>query len=324
VIMECIARMVKGEPVGGNLWVNCPNDQCAVLSPLLWRELLILYEAQLAVFEKCYQSRFEANDVPWCWDDLFDPWEEACRSVSDQKHSTKDFTYHLITGRKWTLHQLLSETGARPPADKVVSVLTCMLPGLPADLFHQEPASASSTSELESTTSKQAMMKRIKIKPSVIERITDPDFAEEIDEGRRMFAYTIDDGCSHSHTHCYLDGLLSVDWDVDARSEIRGGYTHAVEIVQQCCRVCQSPMPAMHRTDCPGCMQQCSGEMAILRKRFAERTQTQSWTGPLAGFTRRDYLDAGGDLDTILRFGAKLKKNGVPAGNLRMLICFDN
>ena len=63
----------------------------------------------------------------------------------------------------------------------------------------------------------------------------------------------------------------------------------------------------------------------ILRKRVAERTQTESWTGPLAGSTRRDYLDAAGDdVRTILRFGAKLKKNGVPAENLRMLICFDN
>ena len=121
----------------------------------------------------------------------------------------------------------------------------------------------------------------------------------------------------------YLDGLLSVDWDVDARSEVRGGYTHAVETAQRCCHVCQGPVPAVHKTDCHGCMYGQVG--AILRKGVAERTQTESWIGPLAGSTRRDYLDAAGDdLRTILRFGEKLKKNGVPAENLRMLICFDN
>lgn len=171
----------------------------------------------------------------------------------------------------------------------------------------------------ESTISKQSVMEP---KPSVIERITGRNFASMIDNGIcTPFAYTVDDGNAHSHTHCYLDGLLSVDWDVDARSEVRGGYTHAVETAQLCCYVCQGPIPAVHRTDCHGCMRMWG---TILRKRVAERTQTESWTGPLAGSTRRDYLDAAGDdVRTILRFGAKLKKNGVPAENLRMLICFN-
>jgi hypothetical protein len=201
-LMSSIARLLAGNPIGGDAWALCESQETILISQQKWGQL----------YEEDLRRTASALVAPYKWSA---PVRTRCEALAALSHRNYPL-FGLLSSSSVSAINRGSAAAARQqrrmlehdaPGRRRLSFdtpqLSCMVGGLPPDMSWQvrdymlwpnNPAQGESVVRPYETAQSAVIRQNLFV-----------EFCPDL----------------HSHVHCSLESLGSVDWSVDVSSPVR-------------------------------------------------------------------------------------------------------